>query len=373
MSPTPTPNLWLVSGARAQLDIANLRHAQKEKLLRHLKSFDVDEVLVDLSAGTVFNTLDFFLAAENPIMVMVPEPTSIENAYLFLKAAFFRSLRRAAGVSSVRRAIHLVLDEKTRRRVRSPLELIREVTEIDAEAGALLCERARAFKPQLIVNQTRTHEHRSLGREIRMACMNYLGTEIGELGSLRHDECVHDAVTHREPVLRRHPGCGFAADLEAIADRMLGNACEEPNARQLRHRIRRALYDERYFDTHDALPEPSTSPALHEFEPQAAAGSNGGSAADSPSIAEPGAHLRRRRELKGLSLSELALRTRIPSLESIENENFAQLPPEPYVRGFVLQYARALEIRDAEALTASFIERYRQAIADEASAQHRRL
>jgi flagellar biosynthesis protein FlhG len=373
MCPTPTPNLWLVSGARARLDLANLRHSQKERLLRHLKRFDVDDVLIDLSAGSGFNTLDFFLTADTPVLVLAPEPTSVENAYLFLKAAFFRALRRAAGVSSVRKAIHLVLDEKTRRRVRSPLELIQEVTQIDAEAGAMLCERARAFKPQLIVNQTRTHEHRLLGREIRMACSNYLGTEIGELGSLEHDECVHDAVSHREPVLRRHPGCAFAADLEAIADRMLGAPREETGARQLRHRIRHALYDEGYFDTHDALPEPSASPALRDLEPQSPAASTETAASDNPSTSEPGAHLRRRRELKGLSLSELALRTRIPSLESIENENFAQLPPEPYVRGFVLQYARALEIRDAEALTASFIERYRRHIADEASAEHRRV
>ena len=40
-------------------------------------------------------------------------------------------------------------------------------------------------------------------------------------------------------------------------------------------------------------------------------------------------------------------RTRIRNLDSLENEHYGQLPPEPYVRGYVLEYARALGIRDA--------------------------
>jgi hypothetical protein len=76
---------------------------------------------------------------------------------------------------------------------------------------------------------------------------------------------------------------------------------------------------------------------------------------------EPGAYLRRCREQRGLELAQLARRTRIRVLEQIENERFDELPPEPYLQGFILQYARALEIRDAGVLTASFVDRYRRA------------
>jgi flagellar biosynthesis protein FlhG len=55
MVPTSVPNLSLVSANRALLDMANPRHCQKEKLLRHVRRLDVDEVLLDLGGGSAFN------------------------------------------------------------------------------------------------------------------------------------------------------------------------------------------------------------------------------------------------------------------------------------------------------------------------------
>ena len=76
---------------------------------------------------------------------------------------------------------------------------------------------------------------------------------------------------------------------------------------------------------------------------------------------EPGGYLRLCREHLGLGLAKLTQRTQIRRLERLEEERFHELPPEPYVRGYVLQYAQALGIQEAEALTASFLARYRAA------------
>ena len=84
---TPLRNLRLISGAQDILDIANPKYTQKVKLQRAIQSLDVEYIILDLGAGTTFNTLDFFLMADKGIVVVVPEPTSIENAYRFIKAA----------------------------------------------------------------------------------------------------------------------------------------------------------------------------------------------------------------------------------------------------------------------------------------------
>ena len=91
-SPTNIPNLSLISGAQDSLNVANLPHAQKQKLLNKLKQLPSDYIILDLGAGTSYNTLDFFLAADVGILVVLPEPTSIENAYRFIKSAFYRKL-----------------------------------------------------------------------------------------------------------------------------------------------------------------------------------------------------------------------------------------------------------------------------------------
>jgi cytoskeletal protein RodZ len=78
-------------------------------------------------------------------------------------------------------------------------------------------------------------------------------------------------------------------------------------------------------------------------------------------VGQPGVSLRRRREHLGLALAELSRRTRIRRLDGIEAERFADLPPEPYLRAQVLEYALVLGIREADALAESFAERARLA------------
>ncbi|WP_242148090.1 helix-turn-helix domain-containing protein [Sphingomonas sp. BAUL-RG-20F-R05-02] len=60
----------------------------------------------------------------------------------------------------------------------------------------------------------------------------------------------------------------------------------------------------------------------------------------------PGARLREAREAQGLSLDEIAARTRVPlrQLEAIEESNYAALPSITYSIGFAKAYARAVGI-----------------------------
>src|SRR5437773_837684 len=64
MVQTSVPNLWLVSGHQALLEMANPKQREKEQLSRQIQSLDVDDVLLDLGAGSAFNVLDLFLLAQ---------------------------------------------------------------------------------------------------------------------------------------------------------------------------------------------------------------------------------------------------------------------------------------------------------------------
>lgn len=63
----------------------------------------------------------------------------------------------------------------------------------------------------------------------------------------------------------------------------------------------------------------------------------------------PGDKLRREREAQGLSLQEVAVRTRVPirQLEVLERNEFSSLPGIPYAVGFARAYARALGMDEA--------------------------
>jgi cytoskeletal protein RodZ len=65
-----------------------------------------------------------------------------------------------------------------------------------------------------------------------------------------------------------------------------------------------------------------------------------------------GNFLKRQRQLRQMSLAEVARVTRIPgaTLESIECDRFDELPGEVFVRGFLKSYAQAVGVVPAEVL-----------------------
>jgi flagellar biosynthesis protein FlhG len=361
MCETTIPNLWLVSGASASPSAANPKHSQKLKLIRHLRRLQVDHVFLDLGAGCTYNVLDFFLSAEHPILVAAPEPTSIDNTYHFLKAAFYRWLGSVAKQSDVRETIDRVLAENPGKKLGSPRDLVAAVSAIDPAAGQALHERARSFAPLLIINKARNAAHRSMGREIADTCRGYLGARVEYCGVVERDDCVHAAVNHCRPVLEIAPNSAFSRDVEVIAERLIKDhaVARHPSIAPVESLEceRFDVYEQCRLASYGLLSDTNPSPAPPPEEPPAL---------EPPPLPplgdmDPGAHLKRCREALGLSIEELSQTTRIFSLRNIENEYYDLLPPNPYMRGLVLQYARALGIVEAETVADAFIKRYRNA------------
>jgi flagellar biosynthesis protein FlhG len=218
--PTGIDNLSLVSGAGSLLDMANPHHAQKLKLIRQIFALDADEVFIDLGAGSSFTVLDFFLAAREAIVVVAPMPTSVENAYHFLKAAYFRRLKQALGRFGATELANRAMEEKVARGIRTPRDLLAELGRRDPETAAAVTGELVGFAPRILVNQVRREEEALLGEQMAEACRDFFGVGIGCLGALRHDDKVHAAVQARRPVLLAYPQSVFSAAVNALASRL---------------------------------------------------------------------------------------------------------------------------------------------------------
>ena len=218
LTPTPIDNLWLVSGAKALLETANPNYGQKGKILSHIGKLDVDHVFLDLGAGTAFNVLDFFLVARKGVLVVVPEATSVENAYFFIKAAYFRKLKRANPRAQVKAAIDEVMKSKARKSVRTPRDLMAQVMAVDPGAGAALMEEASTFSPTVIVNRVERSEQTRLGAEMGSACRDYFGIQLRCLGTLPFDNLVRRSVDERRPAVDLFPQSTFAGAIRSTAE-----------------------------------------------------------------------------------------------------------------------------------------------------------
>jgi flagellar biosynthesis protein FlhG len=214
---TPFPRLSLISGASDFLSAANIKHQQKVRVLSRVRALDVDVVLLDLGAGTGFNIIDFFLVSDVGVLTVVPEPTSIENGYRFIKSALYRRLRSAAVTEAVRQVIDQALDTKNPAGIRSPLDLLAAVEREDAAAVAPLRRVMAEFRPRFVVNQVRGPADAAVGHQLVTACARHLGIRSEYAGFVHYDDAVWQAVRRRRLFAAEDPHGRAAQDVGQIA------------------------------------------------------------------------------------------------------------------------------------------------------------
>ncbi len=219
---TGIPNLGLISGAQEILWAANPKHAQKMRLLKTIRTLlNADYILMDLGSGTSYNILDFFLISDHGLLVVIPEPTSIENAYRFLKFSFLRKLQNLAAHHHMKELIDSALDQKSSRGIRTPFDLFDEIGKIDGKAGELLQKDIEGFRPKLILNQIRSETDIRIGFAIRSACTKYLGIQIEYLGYIYYDDFVWQSIRKKRPLVLDYPQCIAAQGIRSAAEKLL--------------------------------------------------------------------------------------------------------------------------------------------------------
>lgn len=78
---TPVSGLRLICGASDIVGLANPKYLQKQKIIKALQKLDADHLILDLGAGSNYDTLDFFLSCNYKIAVITPQPTALQNGY----------------------------------------------------------------------------------------------------------------------------------------------------------------------------------------------------------------------------------------------------------------------------------------------------
>jgi flagellar biosynthesis protein FlhG len=206
----------MISGAQDSIGITNLSSKNKTDLLQKLRELDADFLLLDLGAGTSFNTIDFFLYSDVQLIALLPEPTSIENAYRFIRSAYYRRLRHSRYLSPIRHLIDLAMDSNNSLNIKSPSDLFRETNKISPECGMCLKEEIEKFKPKLIVNQARTQTDVDIGFSVKTVCRKYFGIDMDYIGYLDYDSAVWQAVRRKRPLVLEFPNSRLVSSVDRM-------------------------------------------------------------------------------------------------------------------------------------------------------------
>jgi len=223
---TPVPGLRLIAGTHAHLGDAQPNQLRRVRLMRALRRLDTDFVIADLGAGTHSSVLDYFLVGGEGLVVLQPEPMSVENAYTFLRAVFYRRMRLAMVGHGVRKLVSEAMDQRNERGIRNPVDLLREIESADPNEGARFVETMRSFRPQLIVNGVRTAEDVKLGFAVGSVCRKHFGIRTEYLGYVNYDEAARRSASARRPIVDNESGSDAAIYLQRIARKLLGGGSE---------------------------------------------------------------------------------------------------------------------------------------------------
>ncbi|MBW2592458.1 MAG: P-loop NTPase [Deltaproteobacteria bacterium] len=220
---TPEKKLRLISGASEILSLSNPHFSQKVKIIKNIFKLDADYVILDLGAGTSFNVLDFFLFAHKRIMVVTPQPISIQNAYGFVRNAVYRRLSQICNQKpSLQKLVKTAMDPKNDLKVRTIKELFEVIQESgDIETAKILKNEIARIKPAVITNMVKDSRDKNAGRIVQLVAEKYLMLHPVDYGSVAYDKQIYSMVSGMVPLTQLNQSSDALAGTYEIATRLL--------------------------------------------------------------------------------------------------------------------------------------------------------
>jgi flagellar biosynthesis protein FlhG len=187
-----------IGGSSDVLGLAHITNFEKLKILNKLKKLDYKYVLLDLGAGTSYNTIDFFNFADKKMMMMNPEPTSMENSYGFLKVAMYRKielhLRKTPDMADVCKKIH-----SKSMQFPNINSIYKEVGAISQQSLDEVKEIVENYKVGIILNLIKSRKELNVFYGFESVTKKYLGINIEKLGFMPYDSGVSDSIKLMKP------------------------------------------------------------------------------------------------------------------------------------------------------------------------------
>lgn len=184
---TPIENLSIIPGNSASVSPANIHHAQKIKLFRHIKQLDADYVLMDLGGGTSIDTIDAFLLADRLIVVAVPEVTAIENLYQFIKSVFFRKLKKLFARHGLKDTAKNIWQNREKHEIKGIVDLLDYLKNEFQDLDEVLSDKLSDFTVYIILNKVRNVREVQEGFSVKSVCIKYIGVNARYSGYIEYD------------------------------------------------------------------------------------------------------------------------------------------------------------------------------------------
>ena len=149
-------------------------YSQKIRFFKDLEALPADFVLLDLGAGTSFNTLDFFNHSPGKIAVFTGISTSLQNVYGFIKCALFRKIAREFAKEDKVLVLCFNDDTKANDEIASIDDLLARVSQISPEKLFQLVGITKPYRLFLVPNMVKNEQDMHSPEIIQSVCEDFL-------------------------------------------------------------------------------------------------------------------------------------------------------------------------------------------------------
>jgi flagellar biosynthesis protein FlhG len=249
LTPTAFEGLSLIGGDSSRLGSANLPYSQKLKIVRHLKELETDFLVVDLGGDTTYNGLDFFLLADQKIVVSGTEPASVLDSYTFVKVVFNRFLERFFSEhKSLKGLVEKIRDGSLEKSKNYSLDFIcQEVRLRNPQASIELKKQLDQFRLSIVLNMTESSKDVRIAESMQKLAKDKCFVDIGILGTIPFDKVVRKAARGFTPIVVENPKCQASRNIHQMLAAIILDREQEVTRAELLHttsRIRREAKDQ---------------------------------------------------------------------------------------------------------------------------------
>ena len=215
-----TAGVDFIAGSGDVLGIAHITKLERSRFIEKLRNTDYDYVILDLGAGTSFNTVDFFNLAERKILTMTSEPTSIENAYGFLKVAVYRYIERFLATSYQFEEINKKLRNKSLSYPGMD-SIISAISKIDKEVADAISLFVKGYSVGVVLNMVRYKKELNVFYGFESIIKKYLGVRMEKLGFIPFDDRISDSIRLMKPFYSLHKETDTAECVDNVRDMII--------------------------------------------------------------------------------------------------------------------------------------------------------
>lgn len=218
---TPFKNLQFIPGDTLSYGMADITEKQKKDIIYEIQDLDADYIIMDLGAGSSFNTIDFFLISNSGLIITTPQAGAVMNAYTFLKNLTIRFLQKAFASN---KKMEAYLKKNIKRMLPGTnltlAHLLHEIGMEEPETKEKALAYLEVLQPKVILNMMEEEDDFQMAENLSGLVKKDLLIDMECLGAILFDRNIDDSLHSRHPFLLEYQDSLTAQQIYRIGQKI---------------------------------------------------------------------------------------------------------------------------------------------------------